>query len=44
MVKSTTKTGTPRNSHNMVKENDYKGKERERVLGYYETIQIGTTG
>ena len=29
MVKSTTKTGTPRNSHNMVKENDYKGKERE---------------
>lgn len=41
MVNSTRKSGTPRNSHNMVKENDYKGeeRERERVLGYYESIQ-----
>ena len=43
MVKLTRKTGTPRNSHNMVKENDYKGNERE-IWDIMKAYKIGTTG
>lgn len=47
MVNSTRKSGTPRNSHNMVKENDYKGEEREREREFWDIMKaykIGTTG